>query len=87
MVDLNATNVMVDSGATKRAEIWEELIAATLNERQPDQYKLLISKHLVGILLCVFARVDIAPHVQDLVGNTAATGILGVVGNKGGAAV
>ncbi len=87
MVDLNATNVMVDSGAAKRGQVWEELITATLNERGDHQYRLLISKHLVGILLCVYARKEIAPHVQDLVGNTAATGILGVMGNKGGAAV
>ena len=86
MVDLNATNVMVDSGSAKRAEVWEDLIGHTLN-KDGDNYKHLISKHLVGILLVVYAKKEIAPYVQELVGNTAATGILGVMGNKGGAAV
>jgi phosphatidylinositol-bisphosphatase len=86
MVDLNATNVMVDSGAAKRGQVWEELIESTLNAKEEGKYKLLISRHLVGILLCVYARKDIAPFVQDIYGNTAATGILGVMGNKGGAA-
>ena len=58
-----------------------------MNEKEEGKYKLLISKHLVGILLCIYARKDVAPYVQDVVGSIAATGILGVMGNKGGAAV
>jgi phosphatidylinositol-bisphosphatase len=89
MVDLNATNVMVDSGSAKRGQMWEELISEALNKNQRTEgkYRCLVSKHLVGILLCVFASSDVAKNVNDLVANTAATGILGVMGNKGGAAV
>ena len=44
-------------------------------------------RQLAGMLVIVYARTHLAPHVGDVRTAAAATGVLGVGGNKGGAAV
>ncbi|KAG6587362.1 Inositol polyphosphate 5-phosphatase [Phytophthora cinnamomi] len=97
IVDLNAVNVVVNSALTvQRSSAWEEAVLMALNwhigpssggEGPAVQYKVVLEKHLVGILLLVFVRLDHWDHVKEIKGATAGVGIMGVMGNKGGAAV
>ena len=41
----------------------------------------------VGMLLLVYVRTELADHVTNVSVNTVATGILGMLGNKGGVGV
>jgi hypothetical protein len=53
-------------------------------------YVRLACKQLVGVYITVWATVDVASHARDVRVNTVSTGFnlgLGVLGNKGGAAV
>ncbi|CAI5719072.1 unnamed protein product [Hyaloperonospora brassicae] len=97
IVDLNAVNVVVNSTLTvQRSAAWKDAVLFALNHdatgpdkaaRAPVQYRVVLEKHLVGILLLVFVRADHVAHVQEVKGATAGVGIMGVMGNKGGAAV
>ena len=52
---------------------------------------------LVGIFLCVYARVSLRPSIQEVmskiesnecrIASSVATGLLGMMGNKGGAGI
>lgn len=99
IVDLNAVNVVVNGNVTaQRSSAWEDVVVAALNDHlaaryaaatdEPKhQYKLVLEKHLVGILLLVIVRTDHLEHVREVFGATAGVGIMGMMGNKGGAAV
>ncbi|CEG48449.1 domain-containing protein [Plasmopara halstedii] len=96
IVDLNAVNVVVNSALTvQRSTAWEEVVLTALNRyigvsdgtERPVQYRVVLEKHLVGILLLVFVRTDHWDHVKEIKGATAGVGIMGMMGNKGGAAV
>lgn len=99
IVDLNAVNVVVNSALTvQRSTSWQEVVLAALNDHLASsyssetdeprhQYKLLLEKHLVGILMLVIVRTDHLEHVREVYGATAGVGIMGMMGNKGGAAV
>ncbi|RLN50971.1 hypothetical protein BBJ29_005676 [Phytophthora kernoviae] len=97
IVDLNAVNVVVNSALTvQRSSAWEEAVLTALNRHigprqaaseETLQYRVVLEKHLVGILLLVFVRTDHWDHVKEVKGATAGVGIMGMMGNKGGAAV
>lgn len=99
IVDLNAVNVVVNSTMTvQRSSAWEDVVVTALNDhlaaayasatQEPrHQYKLVLEKHLVGILLLVIVRTDHLEYVREVFGATAGVGIMGMMGNKGGAAV
>lgn len=87
IVDLNAVNVVASGGNTRdRAQFWQDNIAECLNST-PSQYTLVMTKHLVGLLLCVYVEVSLAAHVKDVRATTHATGLMGMMGNKGGVCV
>lgn len=44
-------------------------------------------RQLSGMLVAVFARVKLAPHIGGVQTAAVATGVLGVGGNKGGVAL
>ena len=50
-------------------------------------YELVASKHLVGIAICVYVSTRHHKNVKDIQIVNCATGIFGVVGNKGGSSV
>jgi phosphatidylinositol-bisphosphatase len=88
IVDLNAVNVVVNNMSAQRAAAWEESLLYALNTLMSNQqYRVVMSKHLVGIMLIVFVRVDHAPFVKEIYGATAGVGVLGMMGNKGGVAI
>ncbi len=89
IVDLNVVNVGLDgSKSTERAEIWKKCIEETLNSYQSDTtYKLVMEKHLVGVLLCVFIKQALFSRVLDVRGIDVAVGFGGIMGNKGGVSI
>uniref|UniRef100_K3W5H2 Rho-GAP domain-containing protein n=1 Tax=Globisporangium ultimum (strain ATCC 200006 / CBS 805.95 / DAOM BR144) TaxID=431595 RepID=K3W5H2_GLOUD len=93
IVDLNAVNVVVNSTVSaQRSSAWEESILYALNNhlvgpQQQQKYKVVMEKHLVGILLLVFVKSEHFQHVKEERGATAGVGIMGMMGNKGGAAI
>ena len=88
IVDLNAINVAIDSQSQKRGEFWRGKIAECLASGITScRYLPVFTKHLVGILLCVFARDSIAPDIYDVRFCTAGVGIMGFAGNKGGVSI
>ncbi|KAJ1426763.1 Endonuclease/exonuclease/phosphatase [Ochromonadaceae sp. CCMP2298] len=87
IVDLNAMNVAINSSATReKALFWRDKITEGLDSR-PGNYTLLGEKFLVGLLLCVFVREELMPHVLDVRTASAGVGLMGMMGNKGGVSV
>ena len=52
-----------------------------------QRYELLHSKFLVGIMIAVFVRTEHRSQISEVHGATVGTGIMNMMGNKGGAAV
>ena len=87
MVDLNVMNVALDnSKAQQRSAFWQEKIASCLQSTD-CKFSLVASKHLVGLLLCVFARETLIPNIKDVRTTSLGVGIMGMLGNKGGVSV
>jgi len=80
IVDLNASNLLVDHTASKP---WEATIERTLEQK----YQLVASKHLVGLSLSVYAKRTIFGYVSDIQEDKVGVGIMGVGGNKGAVAI
>ena len=86
IVDLNAMNVAIDTQSTKRADFWQGKISSCLLTTR-TRYQHVISRHLVGILVCIFVREDFLPHIRDVRAITARVGVMGMMGNKGGVSI
>ena len=52
-----------------------------------SQLSQIVSKQLVGMLLCVFVRKESLPLVSALHTDVEPVGVMGIMGNKGGVAV
>lgn len=86
MVDLSVVNVAMDNKSQQRSQFWQEKIAECLDSRG-GKYVQVSAKHLVGLLICVFVKQSIMPYVRDVRGATAGVGVMGMMGNKGGASI
>eukprot|EP01133_Synstelium_polycarpum_P001192 gene1192-1373_t len=80
-LDLTAEALLL--GDTTRSLPWEAAIMASLQ----DDYVKLLSRQLVGILLCVYVKKEHRQHVTNIRSDIAAVGIMGMMGNKGGVAI
>ncbi|KAJ3382623.1 hypothetical protein HDU92_004655 [Lobulomyces angularis] len=83
-IDLTTSAYLI-SDTTKENE-WVKAIEAGLGEKKDLFYKAA-SKQLVGMLILVFVKKVLHPHVSELTSVHLGTGILGMMGNKGGVAV
>ena len=82
-VELSTMNVVFDgSKSTDRAVCWQRKISETFTENKL-RYVLIDERHLVGNLLCVYAKSDLVPFIRGVRGATTPIGIMGVMGNKG----
>ncbi|KFM68462.1 Type II inositol-1,4,5-trisphosphate 5-phosphatase, partial [Stegodyphus mimosarum] len=70
---------------TPKEEEWLEAVKAGLNSTV--SYKLVKLIRLVGIMMIVFIKEELAEHVKNVAAETVGTGIMGKLGNKGGVAV
>ena len=75
------------NGAASATGTGTGAVTASSNGTGSDKFELLVSKQLVGMLLCVFVRRDLLPHVRDVATDVEPVGIMGIMGNKGGVAV
>jgi len=93
MVDLNAVNVAVENKSQARSAFWVDRIRSTLNSREntlgdPNRtYTELADKYLVGLLVCIFVKQPHTPHVKHVRTDSVGVGVMGVMGNKGGASL
>jgi hypothetical protein len=82
-LDLTAEALLL--GDTSRAAPWEQLIQTTL--RSLGAYSKVMSKQLVGMLLCIFVQDRHLPFITEVLTGSAGVGIMGMMGNKGGVAI
>lgn len=86
-VDLNMVNVVVTSRASdEMATYWIGKVKETLFETG-NKYVLLVERHLVGLLFLVMVKQQLFEKVNDVRVAIQATGVLGVLGNKGGISI
>jgi inositol polyphosphate 5-phosphatase INPP5B/F len=86
MVDLTVVNVAMDSKSQQRSQYWSEQISECLTAKG-GSYTMVMSAYLVGLLVCVLVKNSTLPHVRDVRSATAGVGVMGVMGNKGGASI
>ena len=89
IVKLNAVNVTVDLKGETVCTAWENAVLSCLNSKHTlsNQFVLVASKQLVGAFLCVFLRENLMPHCCDVRTASTATGVMDMLGNKGGVVV
>ena len=86
-VDLSTFNVVLDdSKAVERSLSFENMINAAFVEKGLD-YKIIASRHLVGMLIFVIVKEILLGHISDIRGTTLGVGVMGMMGNKGAVAV
>lgn len=92
VVDLSAANVLAtDAESASRTELWSTLLGEALNDLASPlngvTYKLVLSKFLVGVSLCVFVSSKHHRYVANVQSENATSGLMGVLGNKGGSSI
>lgn len=100
MVDLTATNVALGGESPKRHKQWLGALEQHLNAAAgsvygpsasmpggPAEYVLVVTRYLVGVMIAVYAQRRWAGSVREVQDAVAPVGVMGVMGNKGGAAV
>ncbi|GAA5831599.1 hypothetical protein JCM11251_000764 [Rhodosporidiobolus azoricus] len=71
-----------------RGEVWRRAIEEALGKKDGAlKYEKLHSRQLVGALILVYARADIREHISEVASASLATGLMGLVANKGGVGV
>ncbi|KAF7349358.1 Inositol polyphosphate 5-phosphatase OCRL-1 [Mycena sanguinolenta] len=81
-----STEALLYSTSTFREDAWCTAVFAALGA-QAENYEKLVSKQLVGILLVVIVRKALRPCFSEIKSTAAGTGIMGLMGNKGGTAI
>ncbi|KAL6061671.1 phosphoinositide 5-phosphatase [Balamuthia mandrillaris] len=85
-LDLSAEALILgDKKKSQKATPWELEIMNSISKM--GNYSLVASKQLVGILLLLYVKQEHVPFIKDLQIGSAAVGIMGMMGNKGGVAV
>jgi len=82
-LDLSASALVL--GDNSKAAPWEAAIQSTL--ATVGDYAKLITRQLVGVLLCVYVQHSLMPKISEVQSDIMPVGILGVMGNKGGVGV
>jgi phosphatidylinositol-bisphosphatase len=80
-------NVALNSSETiKKTQFWHDKISECLDTTKV-KYTLVMEKALVGLLICVYVKDELMPHVSDVRCTSTGVGLMGMMGNKGGVAV
>jgi len=94
IVDLNAVNVAVGNKTEQRSQYWVDQLLRTLNpshnqQGQPmnPQYNLVMQRSLVGLLICLFVKVQHRHRCKAIASDSVGVGVMGMMGNKGGVSV
>ncbi|KAJ7766342.1 DNase I-like protein [Mycena maculata] len=81
-----STEALLYSTNTLKEEAWCTAAFAALGA-QAEQYEKLASKQLVGIFIVIIVKKTLRPCFDSVVSCVAGTGIMGLMGNKGGTAI
>lgn len=88
--DQGPKSVTTESAASEvvdeNIKLWQREMADALSGTGTE-YKMIASRQLVGVLLCIFAKTSLAPKIKDMAIDHCKTGLGGMAGNKGGVAV
>jgi hypothetical protein len=84
-VDLNARSLLTDDVA--RRQECKARVETVLQRLHGGRYLAVQVEQLVGALLLVFVRPQLAPYVKAVFADTVKTGAGGLAGNKGGVSV
>jgi phosphatidylinositol-bisphosphatase len=87
MVDLTAVNVASDNKTAKSTGLWIEKFDAALARMSGVKYRNVERKYLVGLMMVVYVKEDVMPHVKGVQSCAAGVGVLGMLGNKGGVSI
>lgn len=83
IVDLNASNIM--KASTTNAAEWMKEVQKTVSREH--KYVLLTHIQLVGVVLLIYVRPQLAPFIRDVAVDKVKTGLGGATGNKGGVGI
>ncbi|XP_050231214.1 type IV inositol polyphosphate 5-phosphatase 9 isoform X2 [Mercurialis annua] len=97
IVPLRASNVL-GSENSKNSMKWNSIIRKALNKKiinnydensnnVPKDFRCVISKQMVGILISVWVRSDLRPYIRHPCVSCVGCGIMGCLGNKGSVSV
>ncbi|KAJ7285002.1 DNase I-like protein [Mycena rebaudengoi] len=81
-----STEALIYSTSTFKEDAWCTAIFAALGERA-ELYEKLASRQLVGILIVLIVKKSLRPSFTEIKTCAAGTGIMGLMGNKGGNAI
>lgn len=81
-----STEALIYSTGTAKEDAWCMAVFAALGE-WGEHYVKLTSKQLVGMLIVIIVKDSLKDFFKDVRTSVAGAGIMGVMGNKGGAAV
>ncbi|BGP28134.1 hypothetical protein JCM10295v2_007121 [Rhodotorula toruloides] len=70
-----------------REEIWRKAIEEALSRQEGVSYSRVHSRQLVGALIMMYVRSDMKEHVGDVSSASIATGLMGLMANKGAVGV
>jgi phosphatidylinositol-bisphosphatase len=70
------------AGVGEAKEKWKR----ALEDAMPEGYQFVSSSQLAGLLLLVYASPEVAPTISNVSSTTVGTGLMGLLGNKGGVA-
>ncbi|XP_048578067.1 inositol polyphosphate 5-phosphatase OCRL isoform X3 [Nematostella vectensis] len=76
---------VTSSSTSSKEEDWQRAVDKAL--RLKGSYIKVRSIRLVGIFLLVYTKTLHMPHIKDVAAEYVATGIMGMMGNKGGVAI
>ncbi|KAF7343256.1 Inositol polyphosphate 5-phosphatase OCRL-1 [Mycena venus] len=84
-LDLSAEALLYTT-STSKEEAWYTAVFAALGP-QAELYEKLASKQLVGMLIMVIVRKELKSCFSEIKSSAVGTGIMGLMGNKGGTAI
>lgn len=82
-LDLSKENFLLNNSSYE--DMWTPAIEMSL--RKKGEYTKLVSKQLVGMLLVIFVHSKHVGHISDVATASEGTGIMGLMGNKGGVSI
>ncbi|KAL1922020.1 uncharacterized protein VTP21DRAFT_10662 [Calcarisporiella thermophila] len=83
-VDIGAEALIITD--VKREINWHKAVCSGLG-KHAELYEKVGSCQMAGLLILVFAKMEFLPFIHNVATDFAGTGIMGLMGNKGGVAV